>query len=84
MGLRGTVLNLLKVCEMKKRVGNKHFKKKGMLGKGVGALKKEGDCDPLTNYKPILKCLFNELVPLLILQDKDALQHLCYHTNFSG
>lgn len=36
--VRGTVLNVLKVCGMEKRVGNKNLKKAGMLGIGVGAL----------------------------------------------
>ena len=67
-GFGGTVLNVLKVCVMEKRVGNKNLKKAGMLGIGVGALKKVGDCGPLTNYKPTLKCLFNVLVFLLTLQ----------------
>lgn len=66
--VRGTILNVLKVCGMEKRVGNKNLEKVGMLGKGVGALKKVGDCGPLTNYKPTLKCLFNVLVFLLTLQ----------------
>ena len=45
---------------MEKRAGETKVLKRGMLGEGIAALEREGDCDPLTKYVVLLHFHQNE------------------------
>ena len=47
---RGTVENILKGSGTEKRVGETKILKRGQARQGMGALKRVGGWDPLTNY----------------------------------